>query len=175
MFLPCLPLSCGGAFLPVTLLTTSWALAHDVISPISSLFIRVRDNIRGPLRGRPCQGPCSHHRVPLAWHHSRGHSSFTRRRRPCDGVSCSCDLLVRMDHDGRTRGIGGWPCRCVHSQRLDTIQLGRDGVDSSCPLDDSLRLPHSALVSALAAQCPSFTCGSHPALPPSLSRIASQT
>src|SRR6266576_2083155 len=100
-----LPSSFGGAFCPVTSLTTSWVLAHDVLSPIQTLCIRVRDHVRGPLRGRTRKGPCSFHRFPVARHRARGHASLTRRGRPCDGVSCSSDLLVRVGRIGCTWSI----------------------------------------------------------------------
>jgi len=151
--LPCLPSLFGGAFCPVTSPTTSWVLAHDVISAIPSLCFRVRDNIRRPLRRRSSQGPCSLHRVPVARHRARGHASLARRGRPCNGFSCSCDLLVRVGCDGRARGFDRWPCRCVVSRRFGTIRLAGMGMVGSRALDDRLRLSHSALVSTLARGC----------------------
>jgi len=149
--LPSLPSSFGGAFCPVTLLTTSWVLAHDVISPIPPLCICVRVDIRGSLRGRRRKGSGSVHCFPVARHRTCRHASFTRRRRPRDGVYGSCDVLVRMGGDGCTRSTDGGPCYRVVTRTFGATLLVGMGVANSCAFDDRLRLSHSALVLALTS------------------------
>jgi hypothetical protein len=131
-------------------LTTSWVSAHDFISAIPSLCIRVRGHLCGPLRGRTRQGPCSLHRFPFARYRARRYASLARCGRPSDGVSCSCDVLVRVGGDGCTWGTDGRRCCCVVTRTFGAIRLAGMGVGNSCPLDDRLRLSYSTLVSVLA-------------------------
>ena|SRR6266850_195700 len=134
--------------------TTSWVLAHDVIGFVSSLFICVRHNIRGPLRGCPRQGYGPLHRFSLARRCPRGYASFARRRRPRNGFPCTGDILVRLGRNGRARGIDVRLCCRAVTWAVDASLLARMGMVGSLALDDRMRLSHTALVSALTeAQC----------------------
>jgi len=129
--------------------TTSWVLAHDVIGLVSSLFICVWHDIRGPLRGCPRQGHGALHRFSLAGRCPRGYASFTRRCRPRDGFSCTGNILVRLGSKRRTWGIDVRPfCRAV-TRAVDASPLARMGMVGSRALDDRVHLSHAALVSAL--------------------------
>jgi hypothetical protein len=54
-----------------------------------------------------------------------------------------------MGRDGRARGTDRGPRCCVVRRTFGAIRLAGMGVGNSRPLDDRLRLSHSALVSAL--------------------------
>src|SRR6478735_10910665 len=129
--------------------TTSLVSAHDVIRPVWPLCICVRADIRGSLRGRRRKGFGSVHCFPVARYRACRYASLTRRRRPRDGVSGSCDVLVRMGGDGCTRSTDGRPCCRVVTRTFGATLLVGMGVANSCAFDDRLRLSHSALVSAL--------------------------
>src|SRR5215470_8289788 len=145
-----LPLSFGGAFCAATSPTTSWVSAHDRFSAIPPLCFRVRHHVRGLLCGGTRQGFCSLHRFPVARHRARGHASLARCRRPRNGISGSCDVLVRLDRDRRTRRNDGRSGCCVVLRTVGALRLAGMGVGNSRPLDDCLCLSHPALVSSLA-------------------------
>src|SRR5216683_1365003 len=129
---------------------TSWVLAHDVIRLVSPFRIHLRADIRGSVRDRRRKGFGPVHRFPVARYRAGGYASFRRCCRRRDGISCSCYVLVRLGGDGRTRRTDGRPCCCVVPWTFGAIRLAGMGVGNSCPLDDRLRLSHSALVSTLA-------------------------
>src|SRR5258705_5432807 len=144
-----LPLSFGGAYSPATSLTISWVSAHDVISAIPPLCTRVRDDIRHPLRGRTRKGCCAIHRFSLARRCPCGHASYTRRRRPRDGLPRTGDLLVWLGSNGCTRGIGARLCCRAVTRAVDASHLAGMGMVGSRALDDRVRLSHTSLVSVL--------------------------
>jgi hypothetical protein len=147
-----LPLSFGGAFCPATSLTISWVSAHDVISAIPPLCIRVRDDIRHPLRGRTRKGCCAIHRFSLARRCPCGHASCTRRRRPRDGLPRTGDLLVWLGSNGCTRGIDARLCCLGVTRAVDASHLAGMGMVGSRALDDRVRLSHTSLVSVLTGR-----------------------
>src|SRR6266571_6649815 len=127
--------------------TTSWALVHDVIGLVPPLWICVRHDIRGPLRGCRRQGYGAVHRFSLAERCARGHASYTRRRRPRDGLPRTGDLLVWLGSNGRARGIDVRLCCRAFARAVDASLLARMGMVGSRALDDRVRLSHAALVS----------------------------
>src|SRR5258705_11429791 len=147
-----LPLSFGGAFCPATSLTISWVSAHDVISAIPPLCIRVRDDIRHPLRGRTREGCCAIHRFSLAGRCPCGHASYTRRRRPRDGLPRTGDLLVWLGSNGCTRGIDARLCCRAVTRAVDASHLAGMGMVGSRALDDRVRVSHTSLVSVLTGR-----------------------
>src|SRR5712671_2966484 len=139
--------------------TTPWVLAHDVIGLVPSLCICVRHDIRGPLRRCPRQGYGAIHRFSLARRCPCGYASYTRRRRPRDGLPCTGDLLVWLGSNGRTRGIDVRPrCRAV-TRAVDASHLAGMGMVGSHALDDRVRLSHTSLVSVLTGR--DFRIGSN--------------
>src|SRR6266403_2875635 len=157
-----LPSSFGGAFCPATSLTISWVSAHDVISAIPPFCIRVRDDIRHPLRGRTRKGCCAIHRFSLARHCPCVHASYTRRRRPRDGLPRTGDLLVWLGSNGCTRGIDARLCCRAVTRAVDASHLAGMGMVGSRALDDRVRLSHTSLVSVLTGR--DFRIGSKAAL-----------
>src|SRR5258708_4993421 len=147
-----LPLLSGGASLPVTSQTTSWVLVHDIIGLVPPLCICVRDDIRHPLRGRPRKGCCAIHRFSLARRCPCGHASYTRRRRPRDGLPGTGDLLVWLGSNGCTRGIDARLCCRAVTRAVDASHLAGMGMVGSRALDDRVRLSHTSLVSVLTGR-----------------------
>jgi len=134
--------------------TTSWVWAHDFIDLVSSLFICVRHDVRSPLRGCRRQGHGAIHRFSIAGRCPRGYASFARRCRPCNGFSCTGDVLVRLGGNRRTRSIDVRPCCRAVTWAVDASLLARIGMVGSRILDDRMRLSHTALVSPLTgAKC----------------------